>query len=186
MIIMFKVNLDLISDVDMYLLFEKVMGDSVPYISKRYCKANNKHVTSYDPKKSTKHITYFDENNLYAYVMSKSLSMVGFKWFDPIKFNLDKNGGNSSRDCVSEVDLEYSQELNKLHNDYPLAPKKSKFKRKMLFYYQLKIADGYDISIGNVKKIVLKFFDKEKYVPHYKNLQHYLKLGLKTKKIIAN
>ena len=41
------------------------------------------------------------------------------------------------------------------------------------------MADGYNISIGNVKKLVTNFFDKEKYVLHYENLQFYLRLGLK-------
>ena len=41
----------------------------------------------------------------------------------------------------------------------------------MLSEYQLKIADLYNISIGNVKKIVPNFFDKEKYVLHYQNLE---------------
>ena len=30
----------------------------------------------------------------------------------------------------------------------------------MLFEYQLKISDLYNISIGNVKKVVPNFFDK--------------------------
>ena len=34
------------------------------------------------------------------------------------------------------------------------------------------------------KKIVSKFFDKRKYVLHYENLQLYLRLGLKLKKIL--
>ena len=52
----------------------------------------------------------------------------------------------------------------------------------MLSEYQLKIADLYNIPIGIVRKLVSNFFDKEKYVFHYENLQLYLKLGLKLKK----
>ena len=52
----------------------------------------------------------------------------------------------------------------------------------MLSEYQLKIADLYNIPIGNVKKLVPNFFDKEKYVIHYENLQLYLRLGLKLQK----
>ena len=48
--------------------------------------------------------------------------------------------------------------------------------------YQLKTADLCNILIGNVKKLEPKLFDKEKYVIHYKNLQLYLRLGLKLKK----
>ena len=40
----------------------------------------------------------------------------------------------------------------------------------------------YNIPIGNVKKLVPNFFDQEKYVIHYENVQLYLRLGLKLKK----
>ena len=43
------------------------------------------------------------------------------------------------------------------------------------------IADLYNIPIGNVKKFVPKFFDKERYVLHFENLQLYSRLGLKLK-----
>ena len=55
----------------------------------------------------------------------------------------------------------------------------------MLSEYQLKIPDLNNIPTGNVKKLVPKFFGKEKYVIHYENLQLYLKLELKLKKYIA-
>ena len=53
----------------------------------------------------------------------------------------------------------------------------------MLSKYQLKIVDLYNIPIGNAKKLVPNFFDKEKYALYYENLQFYLWLGLKLKKI---
>ena len=55
----------------------------------------------------------------------------------------------------------------------------------MLSDYQLKISDLYNVPIGNAKKLVSNFFDKEKYVIHSENLQLYLRLGLKLKKYIA-
>ena len=85
-------------------------------------------------------------------------------------FDLNKYTSNSSKGCVLKVDLEYPKELQNFHNDYPLAPDKMKIKREMLSDYQLKIADPYNILIDNVKKLVPKFFDKEKYVIHYENL----------------
>ena len=45
------INIDLQpSDFDMYLFFEEGMRDGAYYISKRYSKANNNYVKSYDPK----------------------------------------------------------------------------------------------------------------------------------------
>ena len=51
---------------------------------------------------------------------------------------------------------------------------------------QLKIADLYNISISNVKKLVPNLFDTEKYVIHYENLQLDLALGFKLKKYIVH
>ena len=53
----------------------------------------------------------------------------------------------------------------------------------MLPEYQLKIVDLCYIPIGNVKKLVPNFFDTERYVIHYENLQLYLRLELILKKI---
>ena len=64
----------------------------------------------------------------------------------------------------------------KNYENYPLALDKIEIKREILFDNQLKIADHYNIPIGNVKKLVPNFFDKETYVIHYENLQLYLKV----------
>ena len=64
--------------------------------------------------------------------MSKFLPTSGFKWIDPKDFGLNKCTSNSSKGCVLEVDLEYSKELQELHNDYPLATDKIKIKTGML------------------------------------------------------
>ena len=41
------------------LVFKKGMRGYISYASKRYNKTNNKHLTSYDPKKTEKYITYW-------------------------------------------------------------------------------------------------------------------------------
>ena len=53
----------------------------------------------------------------------------------------------------------------------------------MLYSYQLKIGDFYNVPIGTVTMLVPNFFDKENYVLCYENLQLYLKLKLKVKQI---
>ena len=45
------------------------------------------------------------------------------------------------------------------------------------------ISDFYNILIGNVKTLVPNFFHKEKYVLRFENLQLYVNLGLKLKKM---
>ena len=46
-----KIELELISDADIYFFFEKRMRGGVSYISKRYIKVNNKYLKSYDLNK---------------------------------------------------------------------------------------------------------------------------------------
>ena len=82
---------------------------------------------------------------------------------------MNKYTSNSSKGCVLEVDLEYPKELRKLHNDYPVVPDKIKIKREILSDCELQIGDLYNIPIGNVKKVIPNFFNKEKYVLHYEN-----------------
>ena len=114
--------------------------------------------------------------------MSRFLPASHFKWIDLKEFDLNKYTSNSLIGCVLEVDLECTKELQELHNDYLLAPDKIEIKREMLSYYQLKIADLYNIPIGNIKKLVNNHFDKERYAIHYESLQLYLRLGLNLKK----
>ena len=85
--------------------------------------------------------------------MSKFLPTIGFKWTDPEEFDLNKYIGNSLKEFVLEVDLQYPEELRELHNNHPLAPDKTEFKREMLSEYQLRIADLYNIPMDNVKKL---------------------------------
>ena len=161
----------------MYIFFEKVTRGGISYISNRYSKANNKYLKSYDLKQVLKHIIYLDANNIYGYAMSKFLPTRGFKQIDPKDVELNKHTRNSSKGSVLETDFEYPKELRELHSDYSLAPNKIEIKREMQSEYQLKIAGLYNISIGNVKKLVPGFFHKERYVLHYVNLQLYLRLG---------
>ena len=67
MLNMKKVKLEVIIDEDVYLLFEKGMRGGASYIFKRYDKANNKYIKSYDLKQQSMHISYLDPNNLYGY-----------------------------------------------------------------------------------------------------------------------
>ena len=67
--------------------------------------------------------------------------------------------------------MEYPKNIHELRNNYPLTPDKIEIKKEILSNYQLKIANFYDIPIGTVQNLVPNFFNKEKYVLHYENLQ---------------
>ena len=76
---MTKIKLELIPDSDMYIFFENGTRGGIFCISNRYSKANNEYLKSYDPKQGSKHMIYFDANNVYGYAMPKFLPKNGFK-----------------------------------------------------------------------------------------------------------
>ena len=82
-----------------------------------------------------------------------------------------------------EVDLEYPDELHELHNDFPLAPEKIAVYNDRLSKYCKKIADKYEIKVGDVKKLIWNLVNKTDYVFHYINLLQYLSLVMKLTKI---
>ena len=90
---------------------------------------------------------------------------------------------NSSVGYILEIDLEYTDELNYLHNDYPLAQEKLVIPYDMLSDYCKKIARNYGIKVGDVKKFLLNLGNITNYVLHYRNLQLHLSLGMKLTKI---
>ena len=186
MLKMTDIKLELMVDIDMFQFIEKGMRGGISYIANRYGKANNKYMKNYDEKAPSKYIMYLDANNLYGWAMSQALPTGGFKWLSPKqieKINLGKYTENSKKGMILEVDLEYPTELHDLHNDYPLGPEKVKVTDEMLSNYCEKIQKKFNISTGLVHKLIPTLNNKQKYVLHYRNLQLYLDLGLKLKKI---
>ena len=53
----------------------------------------------------------------------------------------------------------------------------------MLSKYCKKIADKYEIKVGDVKKLIPNLNKKTNYMVHYRNLQLYLSFGIKLNKI---
>ena len=186
MLKMTNVKLELMTDIDMFQFIEKGMHGGVSYIANRYGNANNKYMKEYDEKAPSKYIMYLDANNLYGWAMSQYLPTGNFKWMtdeEISKTNLGKYELDSKEGLILEVDLEYPKELHDLHNDYPIAPENVKVSKHMLSTYCKKITEKYNISIGLVSKLIPTLRDKKEYVLHYRNLQLYLDLGLKIKKI---
>ena len=76
-----RVNLELITDPEMYRMLSNAMRGGVCMISGRYSKANNKYMGSlYDCSKPTNYIIYLDANNLYGKAMSYPMPQSGFTW----------------------------------------------------------------------------------------------------------
>ena len=185
-----KVKLDLITDIDMALFIEKGLRGGISYIAHRYARANNKYLPDYNPELDDSYLMYLDANNLYGWAMCKRLPTGNFKWLnnlpetsEEIEPFLNKYTEDSDRGIILEVDLEYPKELHDLHNEYPCAPEKKIITDELLSDYARIIKEEHSVSSGKVPKLVTTLNDKEKYVSHYRNLQLYLSLGIRIKKI---
>ena len=163
------VELELLSDLDMLLMFERCIRGGILMISNRYGEANNKYMgESFNKNKPSKYLMYLDANNLYGTAMCNKLPTHGFKWMSGGELeNLYENQVLqiwNKTPCILEVDLEYPKKMHNLHNDYPLCPEGVKCK-------------------NGVEKLIPNLRDKKKYVLHYKNLIQCLRLGMKLKRI---
>ena len=186
MLKMTNIKLELMTDIDMFQFIEKGMHGGVSYIANRYGNAHNKYMKEYNEKAPSKYMMYLDANNLYGWEMSQYLPTSNFKWMtdkEISKINLGKYKADDKKGLILEVDLEYPRELYDMHNDYPVCSEKVKVSKNMLSAYCKKIAEKYNISIGLVSKLIPTLRDKKEYVLHYRNLQLYLDLGLKIKKV---
>ena len=186
MLKMTDIQLELMTDIDMFQFIEKGMRGGISYIANRYGKANNKYMKEYDDNEAQKYIMYLDANNLYGWAMSQYLPTGRFRWLTEKqidKIDLSKYKEDSNKGIIFEVDLKYPKELHNLHNDYPIGPEKVKVTKDMLSEYSKRIADKFNISTGLVYKLIPTLSNKEKYVLHYRNLQLYTDLGLQITKV---
>ncbi|KAK3105879.1 hypothetical protein FSP39_007710 [Pinctada imbricata] len=180
------VALELFTDPDMHFFIEKGLRGGVAMITKRYAKANIPLLKEYDATKDISSLIYLDANNLYAWGMSQPLPTHDFDWLNEEEIaTLDATSLPPTEDTgyILEVDLEYPKHLHDLHNDYPLAPKALEIRREMLSPYQTELLKDLGMKATKCSKLIPNLHDKQNYVLHYRNLQLYLSLCMKLKKI---
>ena len=153
-----KIELEMIINIDMLIMFEKGVRGGISQISNRYAKANNPYMKEYDTKIATNYIQYLDANNLYGGAMSEPLPTHDLKWMAEKDI---ENWRNTP--CILEVDLKYPRHLHDLHSDYPLAPER--------------------IKVNRVEKLIPNLNNKNNYVVHHETLKKYESLGLEVTNI---
>ena len=75
------------------------------------------------------------------------------------------------------------QDCNDDHRDFSLAPTEDIVEEECLGENQLNLKEQHNLPTSKVKKLLKTFFDKERYVVHYKLLKLYIELGLVIKKV---
>ena len=184
MLKMTGIKLEKISDIDQYLFIEKETRGGISYIAKRYAKANNTYLNDCNFEEPSTFMSHPDKNNLYGWAMSKYLAYREFRWVKNVDgFNVMSISEKSDTGYLLEVNREYPDDLHELHNDYPLPTEKRVVSNDMLSAYCKKIADKYDIKVGDAKNLIPNLGNKTKYVLHYRNVQLYSSLGMKLTKI---
>lgn len=164
------VELELISDIDIYRMIQRGIRGGVCMCSKRYAKANHKYLNSYDSSQRSSFIVYLDCNNLYGYTMCQYLPHSNFKFCDQDKLEYLKSQINNISDTakegyILEVDLIYPDNLHREHNDLPFCPEKC-------------TPPG-----GKNVKLIPNLYDKYHYIIHYVHLKKCLQHGLVLRKI---
>ena len=154
---MTEVELELLTDMDLVLMFEKGTRGGISQAIQRYASANNKYMPNYNSKAPSTYLMYVDANNLYGYARSKKLPINNFKWCDALElFTSDffKNyDSDSDTGYVLEVDIDYPKELHRSHRDLPF------------------------LAIKN-EKLLTTLENKEKYVVYMSTLKQALQHGL--------
>jgi len=176
---MTDLELQLITDPNIYLLFENAIRRVVSTVSNRYSKANNKYMSDYDSSQPSSYIMSLDVVNLYGYCMSFKLPCDNFRFIDePDKFDFQKVDLNGENGYLLEVDLNYPPELHDALSDLPLAPEHITVTPQMLSEY-----NSGDQSFRGQTCLVPNLCGKSRYVLHIRNLKLYTDLGMKVNRI---
>ena len=161
------VKLELLTDENMFLMYEKGISGGMCQVTCKYAEANNKYMKNYDKNKESSFLIYVDANNLYGWAMSKKLPLDGFKWVDDLSVftedfikSYDEEGDVG---YLLVVDIEYPKAIRMLHSDLPFLPDRMK--------------------VNKVKKLVCNVTDKENYSIHIVALKQALNHGLVLKKV---
>ena len=162
-------NLELLTDQNMFLIYEKGIRGGICDKVHSYAEANknNKYMKNCNKNKESSFLMYVDANNLYGGATSKKLPVDEFKWVDDLSmFTEDVIKSYNEEDGVGYlliVDIEYPKTLRMLHSDLPFLPEK--------------------IKINKCSNLICNVTDKKKYSIHIVALKQALNHGLILKKV---
>ena len=185
-----KVELQLITDIDILNFVSRDIRGGVSFIAHRYAEANNPYIDNYDPTKELSYLFLADANNLYAYGMTQNVPKSGFRFLSDReiqKLDILYVPDDGPKGYLLSVELKYPEHLHDLHNDFPLAPEKKHIPNAMLSDYAKQLwLEHHPTKSGNItgrgkckqEKLITDLSDKSKYILHFLNLKQYVELGM--------
>ncbi|XP_030764719.1 uncharacterized protein LOC115888968 isoform X2 [Sitophilus oryzae] len=165
MLRMTKVELELLTDIDMIHFFKNGIRGGVSQCSERKHIANNKFLPNYNPSEPSSFIMYLDATNLYGYSMSQPLPLRDFRWLterEIIDLDIMNVEDDSKYGYVLEVDIHYPKHLHDKHSDLPFLVEN--------------IVPPTETS--KLTKLIPNLNDKRKYIVHYQTLKQAIKNDL--------
>eukprot|EP00873_Tetraselmis_striata_P042372 jgi/Tetstr1/462636/TSEL_007620.t1 len=178
------VDIQLITDLDMYSFFEEAIRGGVSQITTRHARANNPFVDGYNKTKPTTWLSYQDANNLYGLSMVQHLPTHGFRWEEDMTIDDVLSGDwEGGQGCFVEVDMKYPEHLHDSHNDLPLAPEKVTLGEEDASSYCREMATQTDSKIASCEKLAGHFKGRIKYKVDARVLQLYVKHGMVVTKL---
>ena len=115
--------------------------------------------------------------------MSKPLPYKNFKWSNDASEGITLNE-NNLKTGIYEVDIEIPENLHNKFKDFPVCPEIKSIDEINLSDYQKYLNDKLNTKYNEKdKKLILDLLPKKNYKVYYKNLEYYLKLGIKVTKV---
>ena len=180
------VELELVSDANIYLMIESGIRGGLSFVSQRHAKANFPDMVDYRPELPTSFLLYLDCNSLYSTCQTYALPVGDFRFLSERElaaFDVNAISPDSEIGYFVECDLRYPSHLHNEHNAYPLAPEHLLIEGDMLSDTHRWMLDEVGVEHKPCTKLVSNLRDKSHYVTHYRCLQFYMKHGLELIKI---
>ena len=206
------VQLELITDVDIYLFFETALrggfcSQMQRFAISRLTDAEREQVgdayDEYVENCGLPNLLYIDANNLYGRAQCFNLPTGEFEWLkeEDVKLLEERMVAKSSFDnktrasihklsqedygCFLEVDIEYPDEIKEKTKSFPLCIEKKNISPDMLSDFQTDLFKSiyHKKTVPVTSKLIGSHLPKEKYIIHGELLELYLELGIKVTKV---
>ena len=169
----YRIRIELITDPTILDIIERSKRGGQTFVgSKRYVKANNKHLAGYGPATKSTYLLYLDANNLYGWAMIQPLPYKYIKFNKKITiYEILETDDNADTGYILEVNISFPQEIHDRLKQLPPCPETiipiedwlSQFQKELKIKTKRK---------GTRAKLIPHFHKHLNYCMHYRLLKY--------------